>query len=532
MKKYIYCILMSVLLTSCNKFLEEYSTDLRYCETAQDLEYLMIGEAFLNTPLSLSMYDQATMSNTYLVGLGNTYNYPWLHVMDDDSEVFVWDYVSTDQATPLYRFGGLHNWSNAPFMDVLSMKWDDSQWEKIYKRIGALNSIIFQAHQLFEKDKENLVMLQHICGEAYFLRAYYYFYLNNIYGMPYSIETASSDFGVPLKTSEVIEVKYFSRASNEEVYNQIISDLEQAATYLEGYTPDTKLRVGIAAVKALQSRVYLYTEQYEEAVDAAEEFDEYTYALIDLNTIAPNTNVTFRSSNETIFTVGANEIPAVFMNDSLSAWSGNDNRVSAFKASEDLMNKYQLGDLRLNTFFYKSTKNKAPLPSKYKTWTTYNDPEAVSAVFAIRYPEVLLNRAEALAMLGRTEDAREVIGQLRNKRFASALMSDVPATEEDLVNFIRDERRRELCFEGHRWFDLRRYFVNSKYPLDNNFVIHHPSYTYDGNSHMNFLTGYYELESYEKDNAGWIIPVPDNVIEFNRGEILNLERKTRNLINY
>ncbi len=531
MKKLTFCILVSIILASCNNFLDEYSTDLRYCEKAQDLEYLMIGEAFLNTP-SLSIYSQATMDKYNIEGVVSSYNYPWLNVMDDDSEVFVWDYVSTDMATPLYKLSGLHNWSNSPFIDVLSNKWEDTQWEKMYKKIGALNSIIFQGEQLSDKKGEDLTLLSRISGEAYFLRAYYYFYLNNIYGLPYSKATASSDFGVPLKTSEVIEVKYFSRATNEAVYNQILSDLEKAANYLQGYTPDKKLRVGIGAVKALQSRVYLYMERYDEAIKAAEECDKLSYAILDLNTVTPNSNVTSYSSKETIFTMGGNEIPAVFMDDSLSSWNGNDNRVSAFKASGNLMNKYQPGDLRLKNFFYPSAKQDAPIPLKYKTWRTYNDPEVVSSVFAIRYPEVVLNRAEALAMIGRTEDARQTIEQLRSKRFASASISDVPSTEKDLVNFIRDERRRELCFEGHRWFDLRRYAVNSKYPLDNNFVIRHPSYSYDANSKINYLTGYFELESYEKDKAAWVVPVPDYVISYNRGAIKNLERKTRNLIKY
>ena len=37
---------------------------------------------------------------------------------------------------------------------------------------------------------------------------------------------------------------------------------------------------------------------------------------------------------------------------------------------------------------------------------------------------------------------------------------------EELVRFIREERRRELCLEGHRWFDLRRYKVAEKYPQE------------------------------------------------------------------
>ncbi|MFC3355555.1 RagB/SusD family nutrient uptake outer membrane protein [Sphingobacterium zeae] len=169
--KFMYLILPLVCLTaSCGKFLEEYSTDQKYVETTADLKSLMIGEAYINN-LTFSIYDQATMG-TLTAETGITA--PWLHVMDDDSEPFLVDYVATDQLTPFYMLSGFHNWSQEPPRSILNMEWTDVFWRKIYKRIGALNAILFQAASLAEKtpgDDE----LKHLRGEAYFLRAYYYF---------------------------------------------------------------------------------------------------------------------------------------------------------------------------------------------------------------------------------------------------------------------------------------------------------------------------------------------------------------------
>ena len=57
---------------------------------------------------------------------------------------------------------------------------------------------------------------------------------------------------------------------------------------------------------------------------------------------------------------------------------------------------------------------------------------------------------------------------------------------------IRLERRRELCFEGHRWFDLRRYAVCEKYPYSKQ--IRHAFNVYDGNKYEWDHTDIYVLE--------------------------------------
>lgn len=521
--KFMYLILPLVCLTaSCGKFLEEYSTDQKYVETTADLKSLMIGEAYINN-LTFSIYDQATMG-TLTAETGITA--PWLHVMDDDSEPFLVDYVATDQLTPFYMLSGFHNWSQEPARSILNMEWTDVFWRKIYKRIGALNAILFQAASLAEKtpgDDE----LKHLRGEAYFLRAYYYFLLQNTYGSPYRKSTAAADEGVPLKVSEKVEDHYFKRDKNEAIYKQMVADLEQAANYLSNYNPVSKLQVGIAAVKILQSRVYLYMEEYDKVVASLDGFESLGYAVSDLNQYVQNSSFSARSSSETVFTMGTNMIPTVFLNDSMGAYGGNDRRASAFKSSDNLMETYAQEDLRPAAFFMRSTKNKAWLPAKYRTWKTYNDPEQVSCLFSFRAAEVLLNRAEAMAMLGSDVQARNELQTLRQKRLKNATAAAIPQSNAALVDFIRQERRRELCFEGHRWFDLRRYAVNSRYPLPASFTIKHPAYNYDAQSNAYTREGYYVLQGVQQDAPCWQVPIPKYAIEFNRGELTNPVRPVR-----
>ena len=93
-----------------------------------------------------------------------------------------------------------------------------------------------------------------------------------------------------------------------------------------------------------------------------------------------------------------------------------------------------------------------------------------------------------------------------------------------MVDFIRQERRRELCFEGHRWFDLRRYAVSPKYPESK--MIRHNIYGEGASASEQVLLGYYILDTYDKDND-WVLPIPDYAIEFNDGALENNEREDR-----
>lgn len=274
-------------------------------------------------------------------------------------------------------------------------------------------------------------------------------------------------------------------------------------------------------------------EDYATVISAADELEDMNYDVLDLNGIAATDNAIGRSSFDVIFTMSQTEIPIVFVDDQMvydySSYPYRSYYAAAnFRASDDLIRLYAPDDLRLADYFRTTVMGGVMQPNKYKSWSVYNDTEGVSNVYLLRLAEVWLNKAEAEAMLGQTEAARTTIERLRARRFKSADASVVPSGEKELVSFIRDERRRELCFEGHRWFDLRRYSVNSKYPLSESFTIQHPTYAYDADNAKVVKTGTYVLNSYQKDQAAWIIPIPDDEIEFNRGSLTNFVRTERN----
>ena len=93
----------------------------------------------------------------------------------------------------------------------------------------------------------------------------------------------------------------------------------------------------------------------------------------------------------------------------------------------------------------------------------------------MRSAEAYLNEAEAAAYLGNEDEARRVLNLLRANRFSSSANSEVTASGADLITLIRNERRRELALEGHRWFDLRRYMVCSVQP-ENHAITHDWTY--------------------------------------------------------
>ena len=148
----------------------------------------------------------------------------------------------------------------------------------------------------------------------------------------------------------------------------------------------------------------------------------------------------------------------------------------------------------------------------------------VSSEFLLRLPEVYLNKAEALIMLGRTEEAIDVLRTLREKRLAAETTDVIPTSQEDLVQFVRLERRLELCGEGHRWFDLRRYAVHPTFPEEKEII--HESVK-NGTK-----IGYYRLAPYSENSNNWVWPIPEDAVIFNDGALVANERDGAPLVEY
>lgn len=504
MKRYLSLIIGIVLCSSCGKFLEEFSQDLAYAESCSDLDEILIGNGYMQQQLG---------GEASVYGTGY---FPYIHTMDDDvSMALIGEFELTANAVTSYKH--FYEWSDQLTIDPASgEEWEDTDWEKMYSHIGYLNVIIAQVKKFTHDSIETRNRIE---GEARFLRGAYYYLLTNLYANPYVKESATRDMGVPLNLTEDIEDKYYTRSSLEECYRVIVEDLKAAADKLKGVTQPTFYRVNEQAARVLLSRVYLYMGEWQLALDECEKVLALGNAdLIDLNSFSEDDEERYMLDDknpEILFTQGKSA--TISYGTSLD-WGIR----AAFVASDELISLYDryydegLEDLRLDVFFQVKNERYTLKKVGSGSWTDVYD------CFVIRNAEVYLNKAEAEAMLDKAE-AVSTIKTLLEKRFKGR---NIPAIDrlqgKELVDFIRDERRRELCFEAHRWFDLRRYAVSPKYPEKKS--IKHT--TYDKNS---VLEGNYVLQPYGEDPA-WVLPIPGYEIIYNQGALVNNpERKSRKL---
>lgn len=369
-----------------------------------------------------------------------------------------------------------------------------------------------------EKDIQNV---NRIKGECYFLRGSYYFLLVNFYGKPYNAKTAESDPAVPIKVSNYVEDKYYKRNTVAEVYKQIISDLLEAETYLENIPKKSVWRADINAVRLMLSRVYLYMSSYEESKKYAALVTEHGPQLEDLNNFSGKEFLNADLS-ELIFSTGASSLPGnvtfYFNNDTeLGVISGNDMRIS--DALYEAYNPQDSIDLRLRHFIVNS---EGSLRYKKLQGDVYETTD-VSDVFLMRTAEAWLNLAEAAACSEDEVAAKKALNTLREKRIQRGAFNESEVnnlTGEALVLFIRKERQRELCLEGHRWFDLRRYQVAEKYPQ--NISVEH-IFVY-----KEYNTSLYEYETLwtrkfvlTPGDPAWVLPLPKAEVDKNTGMLDN-----------
>ena len=486
-------------LTSCGDFLEEQSQDLTYATNCNDLEELLVGGAYAVQSTMAGTTFPISAISTELNGV----YFPGLHVMDDDVEAAV--YGQENDGEPYHLLGAFYRWAEDPCNDG-SKEYDDPTWGSLYSHIGVTNAVLDKVEE-FTEDLE--ADRNRVKAQAYFLRAYYYWYLVNFYAVPYSSVTAAEDLGVPLKDFAYIDDRYWSRATVQEVYDLIVSDLQEAIRCFEGQTPKNIYWAGEDAARLLLGRVFCYMGQWESVPEICEPILEGRYMLTNLvaNSAAPYIST---DSPELIFTMGENMRGRIFNR-------ATSEGVASFGVSDELLSLYGEGDVRRDVRM--STRTGA---NRYEFYAPTAMGEHLSDVFTMRLSEVYLNLAEAYAMNGNEDRARELLQELRSRRITAEHLGTVTASGEELIKQIREERRRELCFEGHRWFDLRRYAVCPNYPESKQIV--HPHYTATTGSMQQegLYEGNYVLPGYPDRN--WVLPIPSDEIEENQGHLENNER--------
>ena len=361
-----------------------------------------------------------------------------------------------------------------------------------------------------------------LLGEAHFLRAHYYFILVRLFGgVPMPTEPLSSDSELKMP-----------RASVDEIYALITEDLQQAIALLPVRSQYGSKDLGRATKEAAMTelaRVYLTYEpdaaKYGEVVRLCNEIGELGYQLAP--NYADNYNPAKQNGVESIFEVQyygktnydfwSNENQASW----ISTYQGPRNSGMAAgcygwnQPTAEFVSQYEPGDLRKDkTIFYTG----CPLFDGYTysgTWSTtgYNvrkflltkaqspDYNTSNQNWIIsRYADVLLMKAEALNELGQTDEAADPLYEVRRRAGLTDRADVTGLTQDQMRDKIIHERRIELAFEGHRWFDMLRYKDN--YALR---FLHSIGKTAAMQKHLLFPIPMQEREANEllTQNPGW-----------------------------
>ncbi len=494
----IICLL--AVTTGCKKFLDENSQSLQYADNWQKLQEVLVGSGYMPHLIP------AFPVNSFKEQPAASY-FSWLFAMDDDIAESVTSASTFDGRKDVF---GFFTWQANPFVDANFNVSNDDTWPKVYTNINAVSIIAQKAADM----TDNPEALKRIRGEALFLRAEYYFYMVNVYAAAYNKKTAVTDPGVPLKITEYVEDKFFTRSTVDSVYQQMIADLTAAETLLDGVTQPSIYHADVNAVNILQSRIYLYMQDWANAAAAADKVIARKPLLFNLAAYKPQTSFANSRSPEAIFTQGGNGM--VFTTPIYSS-------AKMLGPSSDLIGLYQPTDLRLKAFFEQNGSGIYRYTKVYLSSAVMGTlTEMLSDNFFMRNAEAYLNKAEAAAMLDKAADANTALNTLRAARFMPVDFTPVNLSGASLVNFIRDERRRELCFEGHRWFDLKRYAVNEKYPFTKT-IVHTWSDASFGAPPV--IKATLTLEPGDPD---YVLPIPQQAILFNQGTLApNPARKDR-----
>lgn len=288
-------------------------------------------------------------------------------------------------------------------------------------------------------------------GEASFIRAYNYFNLVNFWGKTY-LDPAGPDknLGVPL-ILEAADDPFSStslvpRSTVKQVYDQIEKDLLDAEAKLPlNYTGDlytTVSRATKGAARALLMRMYLFEGNWAKASAYADLV--INSGLYKLNA-TPELSFKNYTTQESVFSVAFSGSNNPGRNNAIAAHysPGIRGDISVSTAYLALMDTTI--DLRYKNLVIKS--NNLFWTTKYISLADWSP--------VIRYPEVLLVKAEALARQAAGVDATAtgLVNSLRTRAKAAPVN---PATKQDLINAILKERRIELAFEGHAYFDFQR----------------------------------------------------------------------------
>lgn len=439
-------------LAGCGDFLTQEAQDLVIPKTVTQYKELLQGDGYFK-----DLQDQAA----------------WVYFLTDDMATGPHEYANdpTLISPDMEKYKQIFLWQP----EIESDQFTDGLYAYLYSQALPGTICLEDLDDLEGSDSEKRILK----GQASFQRAMAFFYLANLYGPAYN-EAQGSDLCIPMSLTATASPGSYPRKTVEEVWGQIHTDITTAVECLEGYEAGV-YEINYKAALLLASRVALFMENYDEAITYAEKLLELAPTLfdmvgkIDIETyLDPD-----KSSEEGILNTSLNPDEIL--------WSFSQNSGSL---------EYILADALLTSMsFTVSTTEDSGLIQLYDRdkdarmafYFADPDPDDFMASFlgmmsvtyvytpckhndyagmtgfpmGMRNAEAYLTLAEAYARKANPDKGRAL--NYLNALLKTRIIDYTPLTEADfasdqeLIERIWTERRKELCFEElHRWWDMRR----------------------------------------------------------------------------
>lgn len=308
----------------------------------------------------------------------------------------------------------------------------DANWSRPYGQIYYTNLVLKGLNEM-RVSEQDLVEYNTVKGWAHFFRAFAYYQLAQIFADTYDPDQAQGMLGLPLIAEPDLET-VVKRATLEETYKFIHADLEEAITLLPHTTVSKTLPTKGAAC-ALLAKYYLNIADYENALKYAENSLSMNAYLIDYNSLD---NITanypiIKYNDEVLFhttVLYASIIAPTRMN-----------------ITADLYNLYEENDLRKSAFFRQTNDLIVYKGSYTQSSTNFG---------GLTTSEMYLTKAECEYRLRNSSGAKNTLEAYLRSRYKSNQITELP-DDEELLERILLERRKELVMRGIRWNDIRRY---------------------------------------------------------------------------
>ncbi|SHF77099.1 RagB/SusD family nutrient uptake outer membrane protein [Pedobacter caeni] len=367
----------------------------------------------------------------------------------------IWDFMINGDVTADNSYAGGDNPSIFQINDFNAIATNEiatRDWTGLYSNIKDANEVLENIPKLNDPEIDKNNRRNQMLGEASGLRAYFYFYLVRLWG----------PVPLVLKSPGGLEEMKVKRSSVEEVYAQIIKDLEFALANAPATAPNKGI-ITKGVANALLSKVYASkpNRDWAKAIQYADATINGGYSLFgSYDGLFSGKN---ENNSESIWEMqfdgggGANGrgnwMPGVLVGTGWKRFcTPTNDLVTAFDAEGDLIRKNSSISFRnvssegWSDIYW--PKSNYPYINKYRMDDKTN-------TYILRLADIILVKAEALneASASGWSQAKVLVDQIRTR----VNLGGTPATDQASMRLaIEKERRLELAFEGQRWFDLMR----------------------------------------------------------------------------